>query len=210
MAELKTSTFSIAFFQPPKNPLPDEAFSEILPSVLPHFPLPDQISNPILIAHRKEGGEISINPVFIQFLNFESKDFDLDLKLVKEIAGIYFSKYKTEKIQQIAIRLVSIVDTIFEEGKRRLIKNERFSLSPETAKILNPEGDVKIGVRLVFRRDGRRYDLKVEPYFKVVEKTNYVDLNVVLPDLDVLPEEAYNLLDKEIFYFKNEISKIIL
>jgi len=209
MTELTISNFNIAFFQPPKKPLPDDVFSEVLSSVLPHFPLVDQVSNPILITHRKEGGEISMNPVFIQFLNVETKDFDSDLRMTKEIAGIYFAKYNTEKIHQIAIRLASITGTNFKNGERQLIKNESFRLLSENAKVLNPDGDVKIGLRLVFRRNDKRYDLKIEPYFKKVEEANYIDFNVVLVNLNVTPNDTYDLLNKEITYFKHDISKLI-
>lgn len=209
MTELNISNFNIAFFQPPKVPLSDDVFSEILSSVLSHFPLVDQASNPILVARRKEGGEISMNPVFIQFLNFETKDFDSDLKVTKELADIYFAKYNTEKIQQIAIRLVSIMEASFKNGDRQLIKNESFKLLPDNAKILNPNEDIKIGVRLVFRRNDKRYDLKIEPYFKQVEKANYIDFNVVLSNLNMSPSDVYNSLDKEIFYFRGDVSKLI-
>jgi hypothetical protein len=209
MTELNISNFNIAFFQPPRNPLPDDVFSEILSSVLSHFPLVDQASNPILVARRKEGGEISMNPIFIQFLNFDTKDFDSDLKVTKEISDIYFGKYNTEKIHQIAIRLVSITETSIKDGERQLIKNESFKLHPDNAKILNPDEEVKIGVRLVFRRNDKRYDLKIEPYFKQVEKANYIDFNVVLSNLNMPPGDVYNSLDKEIFYFRHDISKLI-
>lgn len=209
MTELNISNFNIAFFQPPRNPLPDDVFSEILSSVLSYFPLIDQASNPILVARRKEGGEISMNPVFIQFLNFDTKDFDSDLKVTKEIADIYFGKYNTEKIHQIAIRLVSITETSIKDGERQLIKNESFKLHPDNAKILNSDEEVKIGVRLVFRRNDKKYDLKIEPYFKQVEKDNYIDFNVVLSNLNMPPGDVYNSLDKEIFYFRHDISKLI-
>jgi hypothetical protein len=209
MKELNISNFNIAFFQPPRNPLQDDVFSEILSSVLSHFPLVDQASNPILVARRKEGGEISMSPVFIQFLNFDTKDFDSDLKVTKEISDIYFLKYNTEKVHQIAIRLVSITEASIKNGERQLIKNEGFKLHPDNAKIMNPDEEVKIGVRLVFRRDDKRYDLKIEPYFKQVEKANYIDFNVVLSNLNMPPGDVYNSLDKEIFYFKHDISKLI-
>ena len=166
MTELNISSFNLAFFQPPKNPLPDDVFSEILSTVLSHFPLIDQASNPITIAHRKEGGEISMNPVFIQFLNMETKDFESDLRMTNEIAGIYFTKYKTENIHQVAIRLVSVVEVSFNDGERQSIKNESFKISPDNVKILRSDRDVKLGNRLVFRRDDKRYDLKIEPYFR--------------------------------------------
>jgi hypothetical protein len=208
MAELIISNFNIAFFQPPKNPLPDEIFSEIYSAVLPHFPIADQISNPILIARRKEGGEININPVFIQFLNIETKDIDSDLRMTEEIANIYFTKYGTEKIHQIAIRFVSIIEAVFQDGGRQLVKNEAIKLSPNNAKILSPDGEVKIGVRLVFRRNDKRYELKIEPYFKKLE-CNYIDFNVVLLNLAVSPNDVYNLIKEEIFFFRRDLSTLI-
>jgi hypothetical protein len=74
---------------------------------------------------------------------------------------------------------------------------------------LNPDEEVKIGVRLVFRRNDKRYDLKIEPYFKQVGKANYIDFNVVLSNLNMPPGDVYNSLDKEIFYFRHDISKLI-
>jgi len=208
MAELIISNFNIAFFQPPKNPLPDEIFSEIYSAVLLHFPIADQISNPILIARRKEGGEININPVFIQFLNLETKDIDFDLRMIEEIANNYFTKYGTEKIHQIAIRLVSIIEAVFQDGGRQLVKNEFIKLSPNNAKILSPDGEVKIGVRLVFRRNDKRYELKIEPYFKKLE-CNYIDFNVVLLNLAISPNDVYNLVKEEILFFRRDISTLI-
>jgi hypothetical protein len=208
MAELKVSSFNLAFFQPPRNPLPDETFSEILSMVLLNFPLADQISNPILIARRKEGGQISMAPVFIQFLNFETKDFDSDLKLTKEIADNYFAKYKTEKVHQIGIRFVSSKDASFQDQERQLVKGEHFKLTPDNRKILTPSEDVKVGVRLVFRRDDKRYDVKIEPYFNKIEY-NYIDFNVVLQNLDISPNDVYGLVEQESLFFTKEFSKII-
>jgi hypothetical protein len=208
MAELIISNFNIAFFQPPRNPLPDEIFSGIYSAVQPHFPIADQISNPILIARRKGGGEINMNPVFIQFLNLETKDIDYDLKMTKEITDIYFNKYRTEKVHQIAIRLVSIVEASFQDGERQLIKNESIKLSPNNAKILSPDKEVKIGVRLVFRRSDKRYDLRIEPYFKKLE-CNHVDFNIVRPDLVISPNDVYNLVNEEILFFRRDLSTLI-
>jgi hypothetical protein len=208
MAELIISNFNIAFFQPPRNLLPDEIFSEIYSAIQLHFPIADQISNPILIARRKEGGEININPVFIQFLNLETKDIDSDLKMTKEITDIYFTKYRTEKVHQIAIRLVSIVEASFQDGERQLIKNESIKLSPNSAKILSPDKEVKIGVRLVFRRIDKGYDLRIEPYFKKLE-CNHVDFNIVLPNLVISPDGVYNLVNEEILFFIRDLSTLI-
>jgi len=209
MTELNVSNFNIAFFQPPGKPLPDERFADVLSQVLRHFPLPDQVSNPILIARRKEGGEINMTPIYIQFLNYVTKDFDSDLKIIREITDIYFSEYKTEKVQRIAIRFVSIVKATFRNGERLLIRDESFGLSPQKAKSLNPDGDVKIGVRLVFRRNDKRYDVKIEPYFKRVEQTNYIDFNVVRSELNVPPNNTYDFLNDELIYFKQGISQLI-
>jgi len=209
MTDLIISNFNIAFFQPPRNPLPDEIFSEIYSMVQPHFPIADQISNPILIARRKEGGEINMNPVFIQFLNLETKDIDSDLRMTEEISNIYFIKYSTEKVHQIAIRLVSIVEASFKDGERQLIKNEIFKLSSNQAKILSTDGEVKIGVRLVFRRNDKRYELKIEPYFKKLE-FNYIDFNIILPNLAISPNDVYNLVKKEILFFRRDLSTLIL
>lgn len=208
MAELIISHFNIAFFQPPRNLLSDEIFSEIYSAVQPHFPIADQISNPILIARRKEGGEINMNPVFIQFLNLGTKEIDSDLRMTEEIANIYFTKYGTEKIHQIAIRFVSIMEAIFQDGNRQLIKNENIKLSPNNAKILSQDGEVKIGVRLVFRRNDKRYDLKIEPYFKKLE-CNYIDFNVVLPNLTISPNDVYNLVNEELLFFRHDLSTLI-
>lgn len=208
MAELIISNFNIAFFQPPRNPLTDEIFSEIYSAIQPHFPIADQISNPILIARRKEGGEINMNPVFIQFLNLETKEIDSDLRMTEEIANIYFTNYGTEKIHQIAIRFVSIMEAIFQDGDRQLIKNENIILSPNNAKILSQDGEVKIGVRLVFRRNDKRYDLKIEPYFKKLE-CNYIDFNVVLPNLTISPNDVYNLVNEELLFFRHDLSTLI-
>lgn len=208
MAELKISNFNLAFFQPPRNPLPDEIFSEILSMVLPHFPIADQVSNPILIARRKEGGEIGMAPVFIQFLNFETKDFNSDLKITKEIADGYFAKYKTDKIHQIVIRFTSIREASFQNEERQLIKGEHFKLSPDNGKILTPSGDIKVGVRLVFRRDDKRYDVRVEPYFNKIE-CNYIDFNVVLQNLSIPPNDVYGLIENELLFFSREFSEVV-
>lgn len=208
MAALEVSNFNLVFFQPPRDPLPDEIFSEILSMVLPNFPLADQISNPILIARRKEGGQISMAPIFIQFLNFDTKDFGSDLKLTKEIADNYFAKYKTDKVHQIGIRFVSIKDGSFHDEERQLIKGEHFKLAPDNRKILTPSGDVKVGVRLVFWRDDKRYDVKIEPYFNKIE-SNYIDFNVVLQNLNVSPKDVYGLVEQESLFYTKEFSKII-
>lgn len=208
MAELRISNFNLAFFQPPRDPLPDEMFSEILLMVLPRFPLADQISNPILVARRKEGGQISMTPVFVQFLNFETKNFGSDIKLTKEIADDYFAKYKTDKVHQVVIRFVSIKDASFQDEERQLIKGEHFKLTLDNGKILTPSGDVKVGVRLVFRRDDKKYDVKIEPYFNKIE-SNYIDFNVVLPNVDISPHDVYGLVEQESLFFLKEFSKII-
>ena len=208
MAQLEISNFNLAFFQPPRNPLSDVMFSEILSMVLPSFPLADQISNPILFARRKEGGQISMTPVFVQFLNFETKNFDSDIKLTKEIVDNYFAKYKTDKVRQIVIRFVSMKEASFQDEERQLIKGEHFKLTPDNGKILTPSGDVKVGVRLIFRRDDKRYDVKVEPYFNKIE-FNYIDFSVVLQNVDVSPHDAYGLVEQESLFFVKEFSKII-
>ena len=209
MADLIISNFNLAFFQPPRNPLPDEIFSEIFLSVLPHFPIADQISNPILFARRKEGGEIGMTPVFVQFLNFETKDFSSDLKITKEIADSYFAKYKADKIHQIVIRFASIKDASFRDEERQLIKGEHFKLTSDNAKILTPSGDVKMGVRLVFRRDDKRYDVRVEPYFKKIE-CNHIDFNVVLQNLAIPPNDVYRLVEQELVFFTKEFSQVVI
>ena len=208
MAELKISNFHLALFQKLKKPLADEQFYQIYSTVLKYFPFVDQLSNPILTARRKEGGEISLNPVFLQFSGMETKDFDSDMNIAKDIAAVYFSQYKTEKIIQVAIRLVSITPAHIINGERKLIINESFRLSSDTKENLNPGGEIKVGVRLVFQRLGKRYDVKVDPYFTDPEH-NYIDLNIVVPNIDKSPEDFYALVYEEVHFLEQNISRLI-
>jgi hypothetical protein len=100
------------------------------------------------------------------------------------------------------------MEAIFQDGDRQLIKNENIILSPNNAKILSQDGEVKIGVRLVFRRNDKRYDLKIEPYFKKLE-CNYIDFNVVLPNLTISPNDVYNLVNEELLFFRHDLSTLI-
>jgi len=208
MAELEISTFNLALFQKIKRPVSDEQFSEIYSTVLKYFPLVDLLSNPILTARRKEGGEISLNPVFLQFSNVQTKNFDSDIKITKDISTVYFTQYNTEKINQVAMRLVTIAQARLINGVRQLIKNENFILSPDTIESLNPVGEIKIGLRLVFQRSGKRYELKIEPYFSEPEN-NYIDFNIVMPDLDKPIEDVYKLIYEEVNFLAQIVSKLI-
>jgi hypothetical protein len=208
MPELEISSFNLAFFQKAKKPVGDDQFSEIYSTVLKYFPLVDQLSNPILTARRKQGGQISLNPVFLQFLGMDTKDFDSDINITKDISSVYFGQYKTEKINQIAIRLASTIQARMTNSERQLIINESFKLSSETARELDYEGEIKIGVRLVFQRGGKRYDLKIEPYFTDPD-FNYIDLNIVIPNLEKPPDISYDLLYEEVRFLKENISKLI-
>lgn len=208
MADLKIANFNLAFFQRPRGPLADETFSEVLSLVLPYFPIINQASNPILMARRKEGGEISMTPVFLQFSNFSTEDYNSDIELTKRLADAYFKRYKTEKVHQIVIRFASITDAIASNGERSLLKEEHFTLKPETRSILTTSNDVRIGIRLVFRREVKRYDVRVEPYFNKIE-SNYIDFNVVLQDIDASPDDVYGLVRNEFLFFQDEFSLLI-
>lgn len=208
MAELKVSNFNLALFQEPKNPLSDEQFSEIYLKVLKDFPFVDQLSNPILTARRKVGGQISLNPAFLQFLGMEAKDFESDLKIIKDISSVYFPHYKTEKLKQIAIRLVSIVQARFINAERQLLINEDFRLNQETKENLNFGAEIKVGVRLVFQRNGKRYDLRIEPHFANLDQ-NYIDLNIVIPNPDKTPEYFLDFIYEEVNFLKEKISRLI-
>jgi len=208
MTNLRISSFNLALFQRPKKPLPDEDFSQVCSKILSYFSFADQISNPILTARRKPGGEIFINPIFVQFTNIKTEDFESDIKMTKDIATVYFSRYKTKKISQAAIRLVSIINADFVENERKLIKNESFTLLPNNIKALTSKGEVKIGIRLVFQRNAKRYDLKIEPYFKHLA-CNYIDFNVVTPNLEASLNQVYDLFKKEKLFFTKNISAIM-
>jgi hypothetical protein len=74
---------------------------------------------------------------------------------------------------------------------------------------LTPSGDVKMGVRLVFRRDDKRYDVRVEPYFKKIE-CNHIDFNVVLQNLAIPPNDVYRLVEQELVFFTKEFSQVVI
>jgi len=208
MAELNISTFNLAFFQKARRPLPDEQFQYIYSTSLKYFPLVDQLTNPILIARRKVGGQISLSPIFLQFLNIATMDFNSDFEIIKEISKVYFDQYKNEKISQVAIRLVSVVKANTTDDRRELIVNEKFVLSPKTIESLNPGGDIKIGIRLVFQRNGKRYELKVEPFFSDLN-SNYIDFNLVVSSLDKSLDQVYVLINEEVYNFTHNIASVI-
>jgi hypothetical protein len=129
MENLDISSFNIAFFREPKPPPSDEVFSNILSLVLRHFPIPGQISPAIITARRKQGGELGVNPAFIQFVNLETKDFTQDMGMVKEIAQYYFTTFETKQVNQLAIRLASIRKANYLDDIRQLMKREEFCIA---------------------------------------------------------------------------------
>ncbi len=191
-----------------ERPLADEQFQQIYSIALKHFPVADQISNPILTARPKGGGEIFGSPVFIQFMNIETTNFDSDYGKTKEIARVYFSNYKSDRITQIAIRLVSLAKAVFKDNERLLVRDGSLKLTPHTIKEFDADGEIKTGIRVVYQRNQKRYDLKIEPYFKNLEY-NYVDLNVVMPELDVPSDKFDDLVYETVHYLVQGISRII-
>ena len=135
-------------------------------------------------------------------------DFNSDFEIIKEISKVYFDQYKNEKISQVAIRLVSVVKANTTDDRRELIVNEKFVLSPKTIESLNPGGDIKIGIRLVFQRNGKRYELKVEPFFSDLN-SNYIDFNLVVSSLDKSLDQVYVLINEEVYNFTHNIASVI-
>ncbi len=208
MENLDISSFNIAFFQNPTKPPSEELFSDILSLVLRHFPILGKISYPIITLRRKQAGELSINPAFIQFLNLETKDFAQDMGIIKEITQNYFATFKTKEVNQFAIRLASIGKANYLGDVRQLMKGKSSKISATSTDVLSPDRDVKLGIRLIFRRGEKRCELRIEPYFNKLN-FNYVDFNTFQPKLEVLPADVFKLVDDEVHFFTNDIARVL-
>jgi len=183
-----------------------EKFSRVISALNKNYPLVWGVAPGHVRLLKHDGSSITITPTSLTFEESIEESVEKSLNLFKSIVEDICEKFGIMKFSHFTFQALGIKRAVSEKWERPLLKDVSIIISDEIKDTLQAK-DFKIGGKIVFKRNNKDYNIRVEPFLKDA-KYNFFSF-IVTNKEEVSINESLEIINEEYAFLKEKVNIIL-
>ncbi len=183
-----------------------EKFSRVISALNKNYPLVEGVAPGLVSLLKHDGSSITITSTSFMLEELTNEGVEKSLNLLKSIVEDICEKFGIMKFSHFTFQVLGIKRAVSEKWERPLLKGVSIIIPDEVKDNLQAE-DFRMGTRIVFKRNNRDYNIRVEPFFTDA-KYNFFSF-IVRNKEEVSINESLEIIEEEYTFLKEKIDIIL-